>query len=60
MPSYLTTAAAARELGVSPRRVRHLIERGRLRARKHGRDYLISPADLDPVRNRRNGRPSVQ
>ena len=53
----IDTNAAAAELGVSQRRVCHLIAAGRLRARRAGRDWRIAPADLDRVRVRKNGRP---
>jgi len=56
----LTTADAAEELGVIPRRVRQLIEEGRLPAVKVGRDWLIEPRHLDLVRERKVGRPSKQ
>jgi excisionase family DNA binding protein len=42
----LTTAQAAKELGVSRRRVRQYIEDGRLKAKKVGRDYLINSRTL--------------
>jgi excisionase family DNA binding protein len=58
-PRHLTTAQAARELGVSPSRVRQLVLAGRLRATKLGRDLLIDPRDLDAVRDRRPGRPAA-
>lgn len=51
-----TTEAASR-LGVSPNRVRALIESGRLQAQKVGREYAINPSDLNAVRKRTPGRP---
>jgi len=57
---FLTTAEAARELGVTPARVRQLILAGRLPAEKHGRDWLIDPASLDQVGERRPGRPALE
>lgn len=46
--SYLTTAEAARELGLTPMRVRQLISTGRLRGHKAGpRALLIHRADLE-------------
>jgi len=54
---FLTTRAAADELGCSRCRVEQLILTGRLRAEKHGRDWLILPRALDAVRKRKNGRP---
>jgi excisionase family DNA binding protein len=56
-PAYLTIADAARELGITTRRVRMLCATGRLKARKLGRDWLILPADLDAARHRPTGRP---
>jgi excisionase family DNA binding protein len=56
-PAYLTIADAARELGITPRRVRQLCVKGRLKARKLGRDWLILPHDLDAARDRPTGRP---
>lgn len=54
---YLNTAATARELGVSKRRVQALINSGRLPARKLARDWLILRVDVELVRERRPGRP---
>lgn len=53
----LTTTEAAERLGVSPRRVLALITAGRLRARKVGRDWQISPRALAEVQVRTAGRP---
>lgn len=39
--SFLTTAEAAKRLGVSPGRVRHFLAEGRIQARKFGRDWAI-------------------
>lgn len=55
--TYLTTAQAAAELGVSVRRVQALVKAGRLSARRLGRDYLIDPAALAAVRHRPQGWP---
>lgn len=54
----LTTTDAAEVLNVSLRRVRALIEAGKLPAIKYGRDYLIKESDLELVRERKPGRPS--
>lgn len=54
----LTTNEAAQELGVTPVRVRAMIRAGRLHAEKHGRDYMIKKSDIEPLRERKPGRPS--
>ena len=53
----LTTHQAAERLGVSVRRVRQYIEDGRLKARKVGRDYLISKRSLEAFHRLPSGRP---
>ena len=53
----ITTVEAARRLGVTPSRVRALIEAKRLKAFKYGREWLIDPKDLEAVKNRKVGRP---
>lgn len=55
----LTVKEVAVELGVSERRVRALIDggNGKLRASKIGRDWLIDPADVEKVKERKPGRP---
>ena len=53
----ITTTEAARRLGVTPNRVRALIEAKRLKAFKYGREWLIDPKDLDAVKDRKVGRP---
>ena len=53
----ITTADAARKLGISRVRVHQLITSGRLRAEKFGSAYAIVPADLAAVRVRKPGRP---
>jgi excisionase family DNA binding protein len=55
----ITTVDAAKELGVTPQRVRVLIRAGRLPAQLLGRDYVIRAADLQLVRHRRAGRPKT-
>jgi len=57
MPKYIDTGEAAKRLKVTRRRVQALIAAGRLRAVRLGRDWLIEPADLAAVRNRKPGRP---
>jgi excisionase family DNA binding protein len=57
-PSQLyTTVTAAEELGVSQQRIRALIAAGRLQATLIGSVYLITPEQLDAVRDRKPGRP---
>ena len=51
------TAEAARRLNVTQSRVRVLIDSGRLKAMKVGREWLIDPKDLDAVKERKVGRP---
>jgi excisionase family DNA binding protein len=53
----LTTSEVAARLKVSLRRVRQLIEEGRLPSQKFGRDHLIKESDLTLVENRKIGRP---
>lgn len=54
----ITTAEAARRLGIKPVTVRWLITTGVLPARRLGRDWMIDPADLAKARDRRRpGRP---
>jgi excisionase family DNA binding protein len=53
----ITTAEAARRLGVTPNRVRALIQAKRLKAFKYGREWLIDPQDLEAVKDRKVGRP---
>ena len=53
----IDTQKAAAMLQVTPRRIRALIQSGRLPAQKLGRDWLIQSADLAALRARPNGRP---
>lgn len=59
MPDDLTTKQAAKTLNITPRRVRALINTGRLPAEKHGRDWAIKPEDLELVKVRKPGRPRL-
>lgn len=43
----VTTKDAADRLGVSPRRIRQLVNEGRLNAEYHGRDLAIDEASLE-------------
>jgi excisionase family DNA binding protein len=54
----LTTREVATRLNVSLRRVRQLIEEGRLPSQQFGRDHLIKEADVKLVEDRKRGRPS--
>jgi excisionase family DNA binding protein len=53
----ISTAEAAKRLGVTQNRVRALIQAKRLKAFKYGREWLIDPKDLDAVKDRKVGRP---
>ncbi len=53
----ISTAEAAKRLGVTPDRVRKMIVAKRLKAIKVGREWLIDPKDLEAVKNRKVGRP---
>ena len=53
----ITTTEAAKRLGVTPNRVRALIDAKRLKAFKYGREWLIDPKDLEAVKVRKVGRP---
>jgi excisionase family DNA binding protein len=61
MEGFISTQEAAVELGVTVGRVIALIKAGRLRAERMGTGrrsiYLIAPADLETVRDRKPGRP---
>lgn len=57
----LSTTEAAEKLGVSERRVRQLINEGKLAAHKLGRDYAIEENSLEAVKTYgKAGRPSKQ
>jgi excisionase family DNA binding protein len=45
-----TLREAAAELGITPDTLRAQIQRGRLRAVKVGRDWLVDPAELERYR----------
>jgi excisionase family DNA binding protein len=57
MATPITTAQAAKALGITRGRVQVLIKTGRLPAQRIGIQYLIRPADLALVRDRPPGRP---
>jgi excisionase family DNA binding protein len=50
MNELLNTAEVAESLGVSVRRVRQLIDEGKLEARQVGRDYVIAASSLEGVK----------
>ena len=60
MRKMLTTSEVAERLNVSMRRVRALIEAGRLPSKQFGRDHLIKESDLKLVAERKPGRPIKQ
>ena len=53
---FYTVSEAAIELGVTKRRITAMIANGSLKAVRAGIAFLITPADLDAVRNRPKGR----
>jgi excisionase family DNA binding protein len=58
--NLLTTREAAERLNVSMRRVRALIESGKLPSKQFGRDHLIKESDLNLVQERKPGRPKKE
>ncbi len=56
----LTTREVAERLGISLRRVRALIEAGKLPSQQFGRDHLIKESDLKLVKDRKPGRPAKE
>jgi excisionase family DNA binding protein len=53
----ISSAEAAKKLGVHITRVQVLIREGRLPAQKIGRTYVVDEADLKLVEDRKPGRP---
>ncbi len=53
----ISTAEAAKRLGVTQSRVQKMIAAKRLKAIKVGNAWLIDPKDLDAVKERKVGRP---
>jgi len=53
----ISTAEAAKRLGVTQSRVQKMIAAKRLKAIKVGREWLIDPKDLEAVKDRKVGRP---
>jgi excisionase family DNA binding protein len=56
----ITTVEAAKRLGVSRPRIQQYITKGRLKARKIGRDLFIDERDLATFKRRDPGRPSTK
>jgi len=56
--NLLTTREVAERLNISLRRVRALIESGKLPSQQYGRDHLINESDLELVKDRKPGRPA--
>jgi excisionase family DNA binding protein len=54
--NLITTKSAAEILGVTPVRVRQLIQQGQLPSVKHGRDHLLHKKDVHQF-NRQGRRP---
>jgi excisionase family DNA binding protein len=53
----VTTKEAARILGVTDGRVRQMILKGQLRAKRFGRALTLSRGDVESLRGRKAGRP---
>ncbi len=49
MPA-MTTNETAQSLGIDPGTVRRQIEKGKLRAKKLGRDWHVTPAEVERYR----------
>jgi excisionase family DNA binding protein len=54
--NFITTKSAAEILGVTPVRVRQLIQQGQLAAEKRGRDHLLNKKEVQRF-NRLGRRP---
>jgi excisionase family DNA binding protein len=55
--AVVTLKEAAARLGVMPATLRQQIANGALQATKRGRDWWVTPAQLDAYRTRSLGRP---
>jgi excisionase family DNA binding protein len=53
----LTISQAATMLGVAPSTLRHQVRHGRLRARRLGSVYVVSPREVERYRRQSLGRP---
>ncbi len=59
--NMITTSQAAIELKISPRRIRQLIQIGKIAAWKVGRDWIIDITSLKEVKvYGKPGRPTIQ
>jgi excisionase family DNA binding protein len=56
----VTTKEAARILGVTDGRVRQMILKGQLRAKRFGRALTLSRRDVESIRGRKAGRPKKE
>lgn len=56
----LSVREAAEILGVNRQRIQQFIESERLPAEKVGTYYVIRESDLDPLRDRKPGRPKKE
>jgi excisionase family DNA binding protein len=58
MDDLLNTSEAAERLGLTVRAVQKMIEAGRLKARRVGRDYIILASSLSDIKRKSQaGRP---
>ncbi len=58
--TLLSTKEAADKLGISPIRIRQLIQEGKIKATRVGRDYVIDERDLADVKTYgKAGRPKT-
>jgi excisionase family DNA binding protein len=55
--NLISVTEAAKRLNVTPTRIRAMISSGRLKATKVGNVWVISPKDLEAVKDRKVGRP---
>lgn len=56
MPAY-TVTQAARKLNISDRRVRKLLEEGRLKGKKIGRDWIVFDLHYIPFKRGKDKKP---
>lgn len=60
MDGFITTAEAAKLLGVTPRYVRRLAAEGRIKAELVGRDYLLDEKAVARFKPAPRGRPTAK